>query len=86
MVYVFSRKADEIAKSITVELCRGATLLKTTGAYSGDDRRVVMCAVRKHEVFRLKKIIIQIDPTAFVIVGDVGQVMGNGFNSLKNSD
>ena len=45
-----------------------------------------MCAVRKHEVFRLKKIIIQIDPTAFVIVGDVGQVMGNGFNSLKNSD
>ena len=37
-------------------------------------------------VFRLKKIIIQIDPTAFVIVGDVGQVMGNGFNSLKNSD
>lgn len=86
VVYVFSRKADEIAKSITVELCRGATLLKTTGAYSGDDRRVVMCAVRKHEVFRLKKIIIQIDPTAFVIVGDVGQVMGNGFNSLKNSD
>ena len=86
VVYVFSKEAEKIAKSITGDLDRGATLINTTGAYSGDEQKVVMCAVRKHEVFRIKKIVIQIDPTAFVIVGDVGQVMGKGFNSLENTD
>lgn len=86
VIYIFSKKSEQIASQITEQLKRGATLLKTTGAYSGDDRKVVMCALRRHEVFSLKKIVLDIDPTAFVIVGDVGQVMGKGFNSLKNSE
>ena len=86
VIYIFSKKSEQIAAQITEQLKRGATLLKTTGAYSGDDRKVVMCALRRHEVFGLKKIVLDIDPTAFVIVGDVGQVMGKGFNSLKNSE
>mgnify|MGYP004642093329 FL=1 len=86
VIYIFSKKSEQIAARVTEQLKRGATLLKTTGAYSGDDRKVVMCALRRHEVFSLKKIVLDIDPTAFVIVGDVGQVMGKGFNSLKNSE
>ncbi len=86
VVYVFSEQNAKISEEIMKSLERGVTLLESKGGYSGEKQNVLMCAVRRHEVFRLRKIVLEFDPNAFVIVGDVGQVMGNGFNRLENTD
>lgn len=84
VVYVFSKNSEEISKAIMNDLKRGVTILNARGGYSGDPREVLMCAVRRQEVFRLRKIVLKYDPEAFMVVGDVGQVLGQGFNRLEN--
>lgn len=65
------------------QLDRGATLLKGVGAYSSEEKHVLMCALRKQEFYRLKKLTYEIDPKAFLIVTEAGEVAGEGFKSLE---
>ena len=83
-VLVISNQARVIAWGIIEELHRGVTLLKGTGAYSGDATEVVLTAVRRRELGILEEIIYKIDPQAFVIVSDARRVLGRGFENLEN--
>ena len=78
MVMVVSEKNDEID-----ELERGVTLLKGQGAYTGTDRDVLMCAVRKQQFARVRAIIYEKDPNAFVIVSETSEVLGEGFKQVS---
>lgn len=80
--YIISNKTEEIAKRIIVELHRGVTALNGTGMYTGEERRVMLTTVYKKQLPILKKIIKDIEPTAFVIFADVREVLGEGFNSI----
>lgn len=80
MVTVVSRKNREIADEIMENLGRGVTFFKGEGAYSREPLDVLMCAVRKGQFARLKSIIHEIDPEAFVVVAEAGQILGEGFN------
>jgi uncharacterized membrane-anchored protein YitT (DUF2179 family) len=62
-------------------LGRGATLLKATGAYTNNEKNVVLVVISKRQVVTLKKIIKSIDPNAFIIVSDVHEALGEGFAS-----
>ena len=86
MVLVVSEEHTAIAKGIMEEMGRGATLLNATGAYSGADRRVVLCAVRNTEYPRLRELIRQYDPQAFLITTNVNEILGEGFASLNSKD
>jgi uncharacterized membrane-anchored protein YitT (DUF2179 family) len=70
-----------LAQSITKELDRGVTLFPAKGAYSGKNKEVVYCVVYRHETKRLRDLIKTIDPTAFVIIGEVHDVVGEGFKT-----
>lgn len=83
MVMVVSEKNDEIAAQIMDELERGVTLLKGQGAYTGTDRDVLMCAVRKQQFARVRAIIYEKDPNAFVIVSETSEVLGEGFKQVS---
>ena len=83
MVMVVSEKNDEIAAQIMDELERGGTLLKGQGAYTGTDRDVLMCAVRKQQFARVRAIIYEKDPNAFVIVSETSEVLGEGFKQVS---
>ena len=85
MVMVVSEKNDEIAAQIMDELERGVTLLKGQGAYTGTDRDVLMCAVRKQQFARVRAIIYEKDPNAFVIVSETSEVFGEGFKQVSGS-
>ena len=85
MVMVISEKNDEIAAQIMDELERGVTLLKGQGAYTGTDRDVLMCAVRKQQFARVRAIIYEKDPNAFVIVSETSEVFGEGFKQVSGS-
>jgi uncharacterized membrane-anchored protein YitT (DUF2179 family) len=78
--YIISDKNDEIAKVIMEKLSRGVTALSAKGVYSGAQKEVLLCVLRWHtEGAKLKRIVKSIDESAFVIVADVKEVMGEGF-------
>ena len=79
MMLIMSGEPDRIAKEILTQMGRGVTILKATGAYTGDDRRVLLCAVSRSEVYALRTLVTAIDPAAFVILTSADEVHGQGF-------
>lgn len=77
--YIISDKSAEIADEIMRELERGATALMGKGAYTGEEKDVLMCVVSTKEIVRLKEIAREIDKDVFIIVSDVREVLGEGF-------
>lgn len=80
--FIISDKSDEIADSIIKNLDRGATSLFGKGMYTGIQRNVILCVVSKKEILKLKVITAKIDLNAFVIVADVREVLGEGFQAI----
>ena len=80
IVSIFISEYDEpIANQIMVELDRGVTGLDAHGMYTGNNKCVLYCVVSKKEIVRVKEIVKDIDPNAFVILSDVHEVLGEGF-------
>lgn len=79
MVMIMSKKQPEITEAIMHKVNRGVTLLKSQGGYSGQDQNTMLVAVRKDEVFRLRKTVFDIDPDAFLMMLTTDEVRGMGF-------
>ena len=78
--YIISEKNQELAAAIMEKLQRGVTLLNAKGMYSGSEKSVLLCVLPwRTEGVRLKRLVRSIDPSAFVIVADVSEVLGEGF-------
>ncbi|WP_400163759.1 YitT family protein [Brevibacillus sp. TJ4] len=80
---IVSDRATEIAQEV-LNLGRGVTLLSGKGAFSGAEKQVIYVVVSRNEVMRFKAIIQNLDPSAFVIVNDVHEVLGEGFTLDEN--
>ncbi|PKM47348.1 MAG: hypothetical protein CVV03_03790 [Firmicutes bacterium HGW-Firmicutes-8] len=76
---IVSHKPEEVAEAILRKLDRGATALLGKGMYTGADRDVILSVVTRSEISTLKELVAGIDPTAFVILTDVHEVLGEGF-------
>lgn len=83
LVYIISDSSREICERIYGELKRGVTGLNSVSMYSGRNRHILMCVIRKSQLSRLKKIIHDIDKDAFVIICDAKEVMGSGFEMRR---
>ena len=79
LIFAVSEKAQEISKGIMSELGRGVTVLPARGAYTGRESCMLVCAVRRHEVGALHRIIRSTDEGAFIIVCEAGEILGEGF-------
>lgn len=84
--YIITSSPHEISRDISDGLSRGATLLKGEGAYSGVERDVVLCAVKRHQIPALKKIVSNVDKNAFVIVTQSHEVFGKNFQNIGKVD
>ncbi len=82
VLYVVSDKAYDIAATVHQVVGRGATVLSATGTATCQEKRVLMCVVRRHEFVKIKRVIKDMDPTAFVVISDTREVLGNGFKTL----
>jgi uncharacterized membrane-anchored protein YitT (DUF2179 family) len=80
-VTVISKKPEEIASKILKEMKRGVTFLNGKGGYTRESREVLYCVISKRETGRLKQIVMETDPHAFVIFSDVHEVLGRGWES-----
>ena len=81
VAYIISQRPEDISKGIFREMDRGVTILHGEGAYSGEEKRVLMCAFKQRQIVPLKHLVKEIDPTAFIIVCDAHEVLGDGFRS-----
>ncbi|EUJ32506.1 YitT family protein [Listeria cornellensis] len=79
-VLIISEKQDEIRHAILYKIDRGITRLSAKGGYTEDDRQILLCVIAQSEFSRLKGVIKEIDPSAFVVVMSASEVMGEGFN------
>ena len=77
--YIITDRYELVAKRIMEELDRGITGLKAKGMYSGEDKCMLYCVVSQKEIIKVKEIVAQVDPHAFVIVSDAREVLGEGF-------
>lgn len=76
---IISPEHERIARVIATELDRGATFLHGEGSYSHKDTKVVLTAVKKQQISELKRLVVEIDPDAFIVVQEAHQVLGEGF-------
>ncbi len=79
MLIIVSEKHKEISHIIMSELLRGVTLIEGKGGYSNEERTLIWCTVRASQVHILQRTVKEIDPSAFTVVSDVGEVIGSGF-------
>ena len=76
---IVTKKHEEVAQRLGKELHRGATFLDGQGSYSHQNTKVVLTAVKRQQIADMKKIVVEIDPDAFIIVQEAHQVLGDGF-------
>ncbi|MGE4353031.1 MAG: YitT family protein [Oscillospiraceae bacterium] len=78
--------SNEIQHKITEQLHRGVTLLDGHGAYSGKNKNVILCTVKKSQMFELRTLTRAVDPAAFFVVTDAREVFGRGFSDIMSND
>jgi uncharacterized membrane-anchored protein YitT (DUF2179 family) len=77
--WIISDLHQEIGEAIMSRLGRGVTYITGEGAYSGDDKRVIFCVITRLEEAKLKEIVEEIDPSAFLAMADIAEVRGGRF-------
>ncbi len=82
-MFIISKEYVEIANFITQKTGRGVTVFNGTGWYTKDDSKVVMSVVKKRETISIFRHIKEIDSQAFISMGSVMGVYGQGFEKIK---
>lgn len=83
IMYIITKSPNEVCSHINNSLGRGVTMLSAKGGFTGEERMMLMCTVRRHEVSSVYDILETHDPNAFIIVGEAGEIIGEGFKSFR---
>ena len=83
---IISDRYEEIAQAIDTQLDRGVTLLHGQGFYLRSDKFVLLSAVKRKQLAQLKDLVMSIDPSAFIILQDAHQVLGDGFKRYDRNE
>ena len=79
---IITSRPEAVSHAVMEELHRGCTGMDATGMYTGDKRTVLICAVRRHETGTLKKLILEQDEHAFMLISNISEVFGRNFKRL----
>ena len=78
-VYIISDKYLDIKKVIITDMELGGTLIKASGMFTDDEKKMIITVVHNRKLSELKSYIKEIDKEAFVIITEADQVLGEGF-------
>ncbi len=84
LIFIISDMYEEISGEIIQKLGRGVTLLDGSGAYTGKNKRIIMCAARPQQVVKITKGVRLVDQNAFVVITTANSIMGEGFYTNTN--
>ena len=79
---IITDETEKVVTAITQGLGRGTTIIDAKGGYTNKNRPIVFCVVTAGEVMRLKAIVHEADPDAFMVVGHANEALGEGFKPL----
>lgn len=79
IIFIITEEASAVADAIMSLVKRGITLINVTGAYTGAGRKMLMCTVRRNEVSAVLTLAREHDKNAFIVVGEAGEILGEGF-------
>jgi uncharacterized membrane-anchored protein YitT (DUF2179 family) len=83
--FIITDRCEQVAQTIMQEMERGVTVMAATGAYTGSERPVIYCVVTRSEVQRLKTIVQEADPKAFMVIGVAYEALGEGFQPFNKA-
>lgn len=86
MVYIITNKQEEIADAILEKLGVGATFLNGWGGYSGTEKKVIMCVMRKQFLPKVREVVCDIDDQTFMIVSPATEIFGEGFKKYNHEE
>lgn len=86
LVYIISDNADDIAEGLTQQLNLGVTFLDGQGAYTGKDKKVLMCAAHRRSFPKIRALVSEKDNMAFMIVSSAQEIFGEGFKNYRAND
>ncbi len=81
VAFIISHHTEPLKSVILHELDRGLTELAGSGGYTGQQRPILMVVVKQREAAKLKRMVRDVDPSAFVIISDTTEVLGEGFKA-----
>jgi len=79
VAFIISNEAEKLQQAILNDLDRGLTELDGRGGFTGEERKILMVVLSQTEVSKLKVLVKMVDPSAFVIISDTKEVLGEGF-------
>ncbi|MBQ7333440.1 MAG: YitT family protein [Clostridia bacterium] len=79
---IITTKAEEIEIFIMNEMHHGATVHNASGAYSGEEKKVIITVCKRTEALRLRRRVKEIDPHSFIIITKTSEIMGKGFRDV----
>jgi uncharacterized membrane-anchored protein YitT (DUF2179 family) len=79
---IVTNQPEAVAQRVLTDMERGMTILQGKGAYTGADRPVLYCVISRAEVSQLKAILREVDPKAFMVIGQAHEAVGEGFKPL----
>ena len=79
---IVTTKPDEISKYITAGIHRSFTKIQGVGGYTGEQKTVILTVCRRVEGAKLRKIVKQVDPGAFIIVSNSSEIIGKGVRGI----
>ncbi len=82
-VIIVANNSEQIGARIIDEMHRGVTYFIGRGAFTREDKTIVNCVVNRFELAKLKRIVSETDPNAFVYISDASEVLGRGFTTKK---
>ena len=74
---------EEVKSKILHGLGRGVTEISGRGGYTGTERPVLYCVITRSEVTQLKTLVSEVDPKAFMVIGQAHEALGEGFHPLN---
>ena len=84
LALIISKKHEQLTESLIGTLKRGVTKVHSRGGYDGTEGDLLLCAVARTQVYALRQLVAQIDPSAFLVMVSAEEVLGNGFAKLEH--
>lgn len=84
--YVITDESVAVKEAITAKLRRGVTYIHGEGAWSGQQKNIILCVIKRNQIVELKKLVREIDEKAFMIVSDSREVFGKGFTRISDEN
>ncbi len=79
LLYIVSDKHEEISAFLLEKLETGVTFINGTGGYTGNEKKIVMCVVKKQVLPKVREFVCETDPRAFLIVTNATEIFGEGY-------